>query len=70
MLSCTEISFVICFQFGEIRSQTLVSFYATQSSYLLKTWGGKEVIFTLFFFLNIFFIQNMIPEQSSIIQYA
>ena len=48
MLSCTEISFIIFFfQFWEIWSQTRVSFYTTQSSYLLKTW--KKSNFDMFY---------------------
>ena len=43
-----------------IWSQTRVSFYVTQSSYLLKT--GKIVILTCF--------TKIIAEQSSVIQYA
>ena len=58
MLSCTEISFIIFFfQFWEIWSQTRVSFYTTQSSYLLKTL--KKVILTCF--------TKIIAEQSSVI---
>ena len=49
-------------QFWEIGSQTRVSFYATQSSYLLKTWGGGKVIWHV--------LQKCIVEQSSVIQYA
>ena len=48
------------YQFREILSQTRFSFYATQSSHLLKTW--KRVILTCF--------TKMIAEQSSVIQYA
>ena len=59
MLSCTGIIFVyIFFQFWEIWSQTRVSFYATQSSYLLKTW--KKIVLTCF--------TKMIAEPSSVIQ--
>ena len=48
MISCTEISFVIYFfQFCEIWSPTRVSFYATQSSYLLKTL--KKSNFDMFY---------------------
>ena len=47
MLSCTEISCYIFFQFWEIWSETRVSFYATQSSYLLKTW--KKGNFDMFY---------------------
>ena len=50
----------IFFSIWEIFSQTRVSFYATQSSYLLKTW--KKVILTCF--------TKIIAEQSSVIQYV
>ena len=50
MLSCTaQFCYIIFFQFWEIWSQTRVSFYATQSSYLLKTWREKKSNFDMFY---------------------
>ena len=76
MLSCTEISFVISFfQFWKMWSQTRVSFYATQSSYLLKTWKRgiicRAVICYAIFMTNVSYERGIIvlsfPDISFVI---